>query len=179
MIAVAAGRRIDPENADVIRFPLHRIDSVKHALHGVFALHNVTMLVSSAACGADLLAIEVAQERATRFRIVLPYDEHVFRETSVVDRPGNWGALFDGVMSIARSRNDVVVVGTVQDHEAYYRTNEFMCDEAIRLASAYRTNGCLALVVWEGSRRGADDVTGHFQDQAILRNMSLSVILTV
>lgn len=179
MVAILAGRRIDAEDADVARFPLRMVASVKQALYASFAFHNVTALVSSAACGADLLAITVARDRVIPFRIVLPYEERLFRNTSVVDRPGNWGPLFDSAVSVARGREDLVVVGSDQDHAAYNCTNEVMFDEGLRLASTSALHQCLALVVWDGSRRGDDDVTAHFVDLAALRNVPLSTILTI
>lgn len=179
MVAILAGRRIDAEDADVARFPARMVASVKQALNESFVSHNVTALVSSAACGADLIAITVARERAMPFRIVLPYNECLFRETSVVDRPGHWGPVFDSAVAVARAHDDLVVVGSAEGDEAYIRTNEVMFDEGLRLASTSAQDGCLALVVWDDSRRGSDDVTGHFVDQAALRNVPLSTIRTI
>lgn len=179
MVAILAGRRIDAADADVARFPSHMVASVKQALDASFASHNVTALVSSAACGADLIAITVARERQILFRIVLPYNESIFRKTSVVDRPGNWGPVFDSAIAAAHAHDNLMVVGSSEGEEAYIRANEVLLDEGIRLASTSAQDGCLAVVVWDGLRRGDDDVTGHFIDQATLRSIPLSTIRSI
>ena len=57
-----AGRRIDPEPAEARRFPFERVPKVEGELHRLFEDIGVSFLVTSAACGADLLALKVAGE---------------------------------------------------------------------------------------------------------------------
>ena len=50
----------------------------------------MSVLVCSAACGADLIALQAAGRVSLRRRIVLPFEPSRFRDSSVVDRPGDW-----------------------------------------------------------------------------------------
>ena len=50
-----------------------------------------TILVSSAACGADLIALSEARELGLGLRIILPFARDKFRISSVADRPGIGG----------------------------------------------------------------------------------------
>src|SRR5947209_320182 len=95
MVIALAGRRIDAPNAETPRFPLENREKVGNRIRDFLAEHGATALVCSAACGADLLALEAAEELGLRRRILLPFAPDRFRATSVTDRPGEWGPLFD------------------------------------------------------------------------------------
>jgi len=94
-VVALAGRRIDLPEAPVPRFPLENVQEVgRRVCEALYEMHAVA-LVCSAACGADLVALEQAKHLGLRRRVVLPFAPERFRETSVVDRPGNWGSLYD------------------------------------------------------------------------------------
>src|SRR5262249_29872049 len=107
-VAALAGRRIDPANAAYTRFPLTNVDLVRRRIDDALARLSVSWLVSSAACGADLLAQEAAAARGIEQTVVLPFDRTTFRETSVVDRPGDWGAQFDRLIDDLERRERVI-----------------------------------------------------------------------
>src|SRR6202007_3063310 len=93
--------------------------------------------VCSAACGADLIALEEAERLGLRRRIVLPFPAKRFRETSVTDRPGEWGALYDRLIGEAKAAGDLVVLsGTGDDDAAYAAANTTIVHEAEELARA-------------------------------------------
>lgn len=71
-IAALAGRRIDPQDADDLRFPLSEAEHVVHKLLRRFRQERVVRLVCSAACGADILALEAANELAIPATVILP-----------------------------------------------------------------------------------------------------------
>ena len=54
--------------------------------------------VSSAACGADLLLLDIAGGMHVPRYIFLPSDPEKFRISSVTDRPGDWGEIFTKVL---------------------------------------------------------------------------------
>ena len=68
------------------------------------------VVVSSAACGADLLALEQAGGLGLRRRVVIPFDRERFRAGSVVDRPGDWGGLYDSILDAVGAQGDLVVL---------------------------------------------------------------------
>jgi hypothetical protein len=135
---------------------------------------DAVALVCSAACGADLIALKSAQEMGLRTRIILPFSAARFRQTSVVDRPRPefWGSIFDRVTSVARAHGDLVELDIAEGEDAYLSANAIVIDEAQKLAGV-RDHGQsrgsfsrIALVVWEGTSRGADDNTSKFVELA-------------
>ena len=143
---------------------------MRDAIAGKFRSERARILVCSAACGADLVALEVAQERGLRTRIILPFSASEFRKTSVVDRPRAefWGRLFDLAMAKARETNDVVDLGlAADDADAYSAANRAIVAEAKRLAGeTIPPANPVAMVVWNGAPRGASDSTKEFADLA-------------
>jgi len=86
-ILACAGRRIDASGAFPSLFHLENVHLVSQRVEAVFREHGVMMVVSSAACGADIIVPQVPQRVEILFRIVLPFSPEQFRATSVVDCP--------------------------------------------------------------------------------------------
>jgi hypothetical protein len=159
MVIALAGRRVDAPNAPAPRFPLACVDVVAQRLRDVFLEAHATELVSSAACGADLVAIRVARELGMAFAIVLPFDVATFADTSVTDRPGNWLQLYQEACTDASSRGALIVLGAASgDDAAYGQANERIVSEALLRTET----GALAVIAHEGASRGADDMTEAF-----------------
>ena len=91
-VIALAGRRIDAADTNPPRFPLEAVPTVRRRLADLLAKERAVALVCSAACGADLMALEEAERLGLRRRIVLPFPPERFRKTSVIDRPGDWAA---------------------------------------------------------------------------------------
>jgi hypothetical protein len=106
--------------------------------------------------------------------VLLPSEPEAFRESSVTDRPGNWGELYDQVLKTAR----VEILKLPEGQKGYLETNVKLLDRGQQLA---RENGvpAEALVIWNGSSRGQDDVTAHFVQDAKSRKMAVLEIFTV
>lgn len=66
--------------------------------------------MSSAACGADLIALPEGGKLGIRRRAVLAFSRDKFRESSEVDRPGGWGELYDEVIAELGTTGDVLIV---------------------------------------------------------------------
>jgi hypothetical protein len=189
MIVVAlAGRRIDAEDAPA-RFPLDQAPRVKGRLRRLLRELRPAALVCSAACGADLLALEVAAALDIPVTIVLPFAADRFRATSVVDRPGDWGPRFDAVMARATDgtpgRHVHVIKRTAGgDDDAYVAATDTILDDAQKLgARADGTedegkNKLVAVVVWEGASRGEGDMTAYFRQRALERGFTARKITT-
>lgn len=176
VIAALAGRRIDEPDAIVTRFPPSEVKYVAHKLLRRFRQERVDKLVCSAACGADILALEAAEKLAIPATIVLPFVSDIFREVSVTDRPGDWGERFDHLVTAARRRGDLVVLGLDIDNEkAFSKTN----DQIIQIASATSAYRHLAFVVWEGKPRGKNDSTAEFLGKALSLGFEKRAVLTM
>jgi hypothetical protein len=184
MIVVAlAGRRIDAEGAPP-RFPLDQAPRVKGWLTRLLRDLQPDALVCSAACGADLLALEAAAALKIPVTIVLPFAPERFRETSVVDRPGDWGRRYDAVMKRATNGAmagsiHVIEPSSGQD-DVYVAATDAILDDAQKLAgeAAGEESELVAVVVWEGASRGEGDLTEYFRQGALKRGFTEKVILT-
>jgi hypothetical protein len=186
MIITLAGRRIDALDAEITRFPVAHSSLVRTRIQQVLQEQGATMLVSAAACGSDLLALDAAGELGIRRHIILPFSPARFRSSSVVDRPGTWGKLFDRVIAEVTVLEDLLVLHrAIEDKDTFLYTNKIILDEAQKLArqacqQRERTaaNAVCAVVVWEGRSRGEEDITANFAHEAQSRGIPVIEIMT-
>ncbi|MBV9762270.1 MAG: hypothetical protein JO340_17050 [Acidobacteriaceae bacterium] len=176
MVIALAGRRIDAPRARELRFPIRRETLVAARIRRFFEERKASALVSSAACGADLLALEIAGQLSLRRRVVLPFPPSRFRETSVEGCPGDWGPRYDRVLSTV---HDVMVLGYQEnDPSSYRRANQVILEEAAALARGLRQPSC-AVAVWDGHSRGSDDATAQFLSVARASCFDIAEIQTL
>jgi hypothetical protein len=178
MVVALAGRRIDAADAIERRFPAKHVPVVRSRLRELLIDIGARALVTSAACGADLIALEVAGELKLRRRVILPFEASRFRDTSVTDRPGRWGEAFDRVIEEAGAAGDVVIVGSSSAAAAYEAANHAVFDEAGTLGAQLGSSAA-AVVVWNGQSRGPDDFTAQFRDQAERRGLRVYEVSTL
>jgi hypothetical protein len=162
-VAALAGRRVDAADTSPPRFPLERVSTVRSALRALFSSAGVADLVSSAACGADLTALQAAlAPPPLRRHVVLPFEAERFLRTSVIDRPGPWQAVFAQVLADAATEvNDLACSG--DNDEAYSQANERILQWALELAAGTQP---LAIVVWNRHVRRDGDATADFRARA-------------
>jgi len=179
VVIALAGRRVDAPDAATARFPLSNVELVSRRVDELFGRENATALVSSAACGADLLALKVAGARGMRRRIVLPFDRARFRATSVTDRPGDWGPLYDRILAELDPSHDVVALeGYSEGAPAYLAVNHVILQDAVGLAARLGPEA-MAVLVWEGSPRGSDDTTAAFGQEAQQLGLKVGQVKTL
>ena len=181
MIIALAGRRIDALDAKEERFPLKMKKIVYERIREFFHNNKATVLVSSAACGADLLAQKAARDLEIDQHIILPFEREKFRTTSVIDRPGNWGDLFDRICDeVEREENLIVLENSGNDEEkAYSAVTTEILNQAESLKENHENEEILVVVVWEGKAKDEKDETAAFAEKAGLRNLRLEQILTI
>ena len=170
MIVAEAGRRIDAPGAQPSRFPLTRRSQVQRSVEAALRRLNATVVVCSAACGADLLTLAAARKLGLRRRIVLPYRADWFLADSVTDRPGRWKALYESLIAEAEASGDLITLKHARGSDDSFRAaNDTIMSEAQRLARQESrrnpTAALAALIVWEGAPRGPDDITAHLMRQ--------------
>jgi len=179
MIVALAGRRIDALGAKDIRFPLSNADEVKEKLKALFISLKPAALVSSAACGADLLALQVADKLNIQRAIVLPFDQQLFKSTSVTDRPGDWGELYDQVCQAVINEEGINVLNySPDDPETYRQTNVDILETAMDLGRKHDSKNFTAVIVWEGKPKDEDDTTEHFRNEATRSGFKIFEIIT-
>ena len=180
MIIALAGRRVDAEGQIPARFPStdEAVDRVRHRIRTTLLSLQAQVLVSSAACGADLLALDEAGKLGLRRRVVLPFDRAKFRSKSVTDRPGDWGLLYDAILDDVQARGDLVTVSATSGDSPYQRTNHRVVREALSIGRA--TNQPVEAVrVWEGSSRGKGDLTEEFGTYSEQLGVHVCEVLTL
>ena len=173
-VIAQAGRRVDAVNSAIARFPSANVPVVRERIKNELLQEKPLALVSSAACGTDLLALDLAGDLKIERFVLLPSKPEVFRASSVTDRPGDWGSLFDRIIKEAH-----VAVFTLPEGQAgYLETNIRLLDKAQALAQKNKVPA-KAMVVWDQKSRGPDDVTGHFLAQARQRRWPIVEISTL
>jgi hypothetical protein len=173
MILALAGRRVDAVDAKQQRFPAKNVDMVRERIRNLLQTQSAVTLVGSAACGADLLALSEASKLGLRSRVVLPYGREKFRTTSVTDRQGDWGPLYDKLLNEVEKSGDLIVIHANSEDTAYGETNQSILDEALLLGRQLMDQ-VTAVLVWDGKSRGQGDVTEKFGIHA--RNQSIPVV---
>ena len=149
MIAVVAGRRPDPPGHPTPKFPLENIICVREQIRNWLKKEGPDRVVCSAACGADLLVHDIAADLGISRTVVLPYGVDRFRATSVSDRPGGWGPLYDRLVSDLGPSGLLLSLDLPEGGEAYRVTTERMVHVAFE-----QTSDVVALAVWEGGGGG-------------------------
>lgn len=166
MVLAVAGRRIDAEGQAQARFPLSQVPTVRQRLRRLLIEQDVRVLVCSAACGADLVALGEAAKMGIERHIVLPFDPERFRISSVIDRPGDWGEAFDRVLAEVKGAGGLVVLPKAEDGQtAYAAANRLILETARELALRTGDRAAAALI-WDGRSRGAGDLTAEFGGEA-------------
>lgn len=179
VVIALAGRRIDAPGASQRRFPAENVDLVFNRLRTFFEEQKPSALVSSAACGADLLAIAAARELGIARHIILPFAAADFRQTSVADRGGDWGRRFDQELAqLPDTEAPICLNDSRRDNEAYKATNVEILKHARQLASTQGTS-VKALIVWNGASRQTEDNTKEFANAARNAGVEVSEILTL
>jgi hypothetical protein len=167
-VVALAGRRIDLPDAQVTRFPLENIQEVGRRVCEALCKIRAVALVCSAACGADLVALEQARLLGLRRRIVLPFAPERFRQTSVIDRPGDWGPVYDQQVAATVAAGDLLVLEVATGGDAAYAAaNEAIVREAQQLSRTLQPDQphrLIAILVWEGAPRPGNDATARFRD---------------
>ncbi len=182
-VIALAGRRIDTLDTGLPRFPLENVPIVRGRVAALLTEEHTEALVCSAACGADLIALEEAERLGLRQRIVLPFSPKRFRETSVTDRPGEWGPIFDRLVDAAEAGGDLVILPSMGDDDdaAYAAANQAIIREAEILARATPDGipcRLIAAIVWEGLARKGGDASGGLLTLALQAGFEERLVLT-
>ncbi len=173
-VVVSAGRRIDAADASTPRFPPQSVPTVRTKIEEYLRQRRPSAIICSAACGADLLLLQAAQKAEVPRYVLLPSPPEEFRQSSVTDRPGDWGAIYDEILR----HSSVEVHQVPAGQEGYLEVNRRLLDKAQALAAEVGVS-VAALVIWNQESRGEDDVTAHFLREAAQRSFTISEISTL
>lgn len=176
VVAALAGRRIDAPGSTSRRFPLECVHTVRERLEHLFIAEKVKVIVCSAACGADLISLDVAHQLGLQSRIVLPFPIEQFRQSSVTDRPGEWGGIFDKIIKSTPASDLIVLQSAIQPDEAYEAATQEIIRQATLAAAGTQP---FAIAVWEGKdREDSTDATASFLRHARKAGMKTRTVRT-
>lgn len=182
MILVYAGRRADPQDGSTADLSAENLSFIRERIERLIASLHPDLVIGSGANGTDLLVLEAALRRRgvdepPTIHVVVGPTVEGFRESSVADRPGAWGATFDGIIGNAASRRlELVDAGAGDPYRAINtrilelaRTRKRDTDEIIglivrgnenkdpdytrELEAQLLASGCLVITLDPGLRR--------------------------
>ena len=159
-----AGRRLDASKTQTVSFPSRSVDRVASDIAKLFDQLEVTMVVASAACGADVLALEAALLRGAEVRVVLPLGNEAFRSMSVTDRAPMWGQRYDRLIRYADAHGAIVAVPG-DGVDAFVNASRKILQLALTEGKALDAEA-VAVAIWNLEPRAADDLTALFLDDA-------------
>lgn len=176
-VIALSGRRIDAPGAASPRFPARNVEAVRTRVRSALERLGARILVCSAACGADLAALEAAGDLALMRRVILPFAESRFLRTSVIDRGVEWQEPFERVMAPLRSAHAVVTLeGGEDETESYAAADAAILDEAEALGRSTKT-AVVVMVVAE-AEAAYDGMHGSFAEAAKRRGLPIVWIST-
>ncbi|MDQ2867843.1 MAG: TRAFs-binding domain-containing protein [Verrucomicrobiota bacterium] len=150
-VIVFAGHMIDRPGRKEARFPDEIENEVAAEIQDKINLLQPGFGFSSAACGSDILFLEVMLDRGAEVSIVLPYNEKEFVRHSVEIGPHGrkWGERFDRVLAraarVITASDQHLAIGGV----SYEFCNEFLLGlAAIRCRQLDST--LIPLAMWNG-----------------------------
>lgn len=111
-VLVFTGHMVDHPERPTPRFPAESEAMVRDAIRTRMSTLQPVAAYGSAACGADILCLELARELGAETHIVLPFPPAEFRRASVDFAAGHWGERFERAIAIADS------VTITSDHHA-------------------------------------------------------------
>jgi hypothetical protein len=109
---------------------------------------------------------------------VLPFSRQKFRVSSAVDGPGNWGELYDEVMSELAQTSDVEIVNVAAGEDPFRLTCREILAEAAAIGKERRQD-VGAVMVWDGNVRETPDYTSEFAAEAKTRGIPVFEIRTM
>jgi class 3 adenylate cyclase len=160
-VVAFAGHMIDHPNRAAPRFPQSMSETVARQLHERVREMRAPIIYTSAACGSDLLLIEVAKEMAAEVNIVLPFDRDDFVRTSVALAGDDWVRRFE----VALERANRVIMATEEgylgDNALFEHASLLVDGLAVLRAQQLHTDPTLLCVLDtdEGARVGGTRAT--------------------
>jgi hypothetical protein len=100
-VTAFAGHMIDASHRSTSRFPAALEPAVTAAIRDRLSRMHRPIVYTSAACGADLIAIEVALDLGAEVNVLLPFNRDDFIRTSVAIGGAGWTQRFDAALACA------------------------------------------------------------------------------
>ncbi|HEY7788623.1 MAG TPA: TRAFs-binding domain-containing protein [Casimicrobiaceae bacterium] len=128
-VVAFAGHMVDAPDRSAPRFPAALVPAVRERLDRHLAALHQPIVFTSAACGSDLLFIEVALDHRAEVNVVLPFDRGDFVRTSVAVGGDEWVARFDAALARATR----IIMATDEN----YLGDDMLFEHAARLVEGF------------------------------------------
>ena len=160
-IIAFTGHMIDSLGRKVPRFPPVLEERVKDAIRSVLDDLNPGIGYSSAACGSDILFLELMQERKAETNVVLPFEFDDFLKVSVNFAGEHWKDRAHTVLERCSQRVQATEGKYLGDDLLFDYANHVIMGKALLRSSMLETDPVL-LAVWEPSSKAATGGTSDF-----------------
>ena len=157
-VLVFTGHMIDAPERSEPRFPQHMAEEVRRRIREKIERLRPAAAYGSAACGSDILCLEVVRELGGELHIVLPFPADQFRSESVeFCGQGDWGERFQRLLDDA---SEVMVISEKPPPSGVstFEYANLVMTGLARLRSQVLDTNLQALAIWDGSIAG--DVGG-------------------
>jgi class 3 adenylate cyclase/tetratricopeptide (TPR) repeat protein len=151
-IVAFTGHMIDHPARPKARFPECLVASVKEELSRVLTRIDAQIGYASAACGADILFIEVMIERGGEINVVLPFREEDFIKTSVGFAGKHWEDRFHRALEKATSVKYLTEEGYFGNDDLFAFAGTIIQGLSILRAESMNTLPTL-LALWDRKER--------------------------
>jgi tetratricopeptide (TPR) repeat protein len=144
-----AGHMVDAADRPVPRFPATAIPSAEERIRNWLTANAIRFSYSSAACGGDILFLEIAQSLDIETHILLPFARDYFITTSVEHGGKEWVQRFERVM--VKAASVTVLNEDVPDYHpsSYDFTNQMIGAQAAARAASL-DSPLRGLALWNG-----------------------------
>ena len=160
-IIAFTGHMIDSPGRKVPRFPPALEERVKDAIRSALDDSNPGIGYSSAACGSDILFLELMQERKAETNVVLPFELDDFLKISVNFAGEHWKDRAQTVLGRCSQRVQATEGKYLGDDLLFDYANHVIMGKALLRSSMLETDPVL-LAVWEPSSKAATGGTSDF-----------------
>jgi class 3 adenylate cyclase len=157
-VLVFTGHMIDAPGRAAPRFPPHMAEEVRSRIRSKIERLRPAAAYGSAACGADILCLEVVKEFGGELHIVLPFPAEQFRSESVeFCVQSGWGERFQRLLDDA---SEVMVISEKPPPScaSTFEYANLVMTGLARLRSQVLDTELHGLAIWDGSIAG--DVGG-------------------
>ncbi|NOQ36754.1 MAG: hypothetical protein GQ569_12815 [Methylococcaceae bacterium] len=168
-IIVFTGHMMDTAEREVPRFPQENEEAVKATLKDFVLKSKAMWGYGSAACGADILFLEVLQQLSFETNIILPYEQQAFiknsvvRDNAVADKP-SWEQRFHNLMDYTQAQIGGHLwnssIQFLQGSTLYYRYANLVIHGLALIRAKQLGSKLLHLAVWNGEK--VKDIGGTF-----------------
>lgn len=177
-VVVFSGHMIDRADRPQARFPASKAASAKERIQAQLDLWQISAsdrVISSAACGSDILFLECCLDRQITPQVLLASPKEDFIQSSVAFAGPEWIRRFEQVCA----RSTVCILGQAfadQGLNVYARTNLWIVQKAENWIASSNAEG-FALLVWNGVRRDQNPGgTAHFAQSVKENHWQISII---